>query len=166
MNETAFQHRFLALRDGLYNRAFVLLGDADDAKDAVQETFALLWKQADRLAAMEHPEGYFASTLRHVCLHMLEHRGRTTALSPQLDREDTDDRELMEELEHDRRRLLQMLGRLTPRSRLAVTLRYYQGLDTHHVALAMNVTDVAARAILSRAVAQLRVHLCTGKNSN
>ena len=159
MTETAFRHRFLPLHDGLYSRAFVLLGDVEDAKDAVQETFAALWVQADRVTTMERPEAYFATTLRNTCLKMLRQRNRTVPLQPQAEREDVSDRELMEELEADHLRLRRMLGRLTPRARLAVTLRYYQGLSTHEAALAMNVTDENLRAILSRAIAQLRAYL-------
>lgn len=161
MTETAFKHRFMPLQDGLYSRAFVLLGNAEDAKDAVQETFAALWVQAERLAAMERPEAYFATTLRHICLKMLRQRNRTVPLQPQNEHEDASDRELMDELEADRLQLRQKLGRLTPRARLAVTLRYYQGLSTHDAALAMNITDENLRAILSRAIGQLRALLRT-----
>lgn len=156
----------MPLHDGLYSRAFVLLGNADDAKDAVQETFATLWAQADRLAAMERPEAYFATTLRHTCLKMLRQRGRAVSLQAQTvppqaqsDQSEAADRELMAELEADRLRLRRMLGRLTPRARLAVTLRYYQGLSTHEAAAAMNVSDENLRAILSRAIGQLRALL-------
>lgn len=159
MTETAFRHRFLPLHDGLLSRAFVLLGNADDAKDAVQETFAVLWGQADRVTAMARPEAYFAATLRNTCLKMLRQRSHIVPLQPQADCEDPSDRELMEQLEADRLRLRRMLGRLAPRARLAVTLRYYQGLNTHEAALAMNVTDENLRAILSRAIGQLRALL-------
>lgn len=74
MTAQEFQQRYLPLSHPLYKTALALLGNMQDAEDAVQDTFLKMWQQADRIAAMERSEAYFATTLRHICLNMLRSR--------------------------------------------------------------------------------------------
>jgi len=74
MTAQEFQQRYLSLSHPLFKTAMTLLGNTQDAEDAVQETFLKMWQQADRVAEMERDEAYFGTTLRHICLNMLRNR--------------------------------------------------------------------------------------------
>lgn len=74
MNTQSFEQKYLQLTPRLYSVAFSVLGNAEDAEDAVQETFARLWEKRNELERMENAEGYFMTTLRHISLNMLRNR--------------------------------------------------------------------------------------------
>ena len=74
MNTQNFEQKYLQLTPRLYSVAFSVLGNAEDAEDAVQDTFARLWEKRNELERMENAEGYFMPTLRHISLNMLRNR--------------------------------------------------------------------------------------------
>ena len=74
MNTQSFEQKYLQLTPRLYSVAFSVLGNAEDAEDAVQDTFARLWEKRNELERMENAEGYFMTTLRHISLNMLRNR--------------------------------------------------------------------------------------------
>lgn len=55
MNTQSFEQKYLQLTPRLYSVAFSVLDNAEDAEDAVQETFARLWKSEMNLNAWKMP---------------------------------------------------------------------------------------------------------------
>ena len=49
MNTQSFEQKYLQLTPRLYSVAFSVLGNAEDAEDAVQDTFARLWEKRNEL---------------------------------------------------------------------------------------------------------------------
>lgn len=81
MNTQSFEQKYLQLTPRLYSVAFSVLGNAEDAEDAVQDTFARLWEKRNELERMENAEGYFMTTLRHISLNMLRNRRAATDIA-------------------------------------------------------------------------------------
>lgn len=75
MTATAFKEIFLPLSGQMYRTAYALLGNPQDAEDAVQEAFIRLWQMRDRLDVEEGLPTYCTTLTRNLCIDTLR-RGR------------------------------------------------------------------------------------------
>ena len=165
MTAEQFQRRFLPLQRSLYQQALALLGSETDAEDAMQETYLRLWRQADRMEAMQNAEGFFVQTLRNICLNLIRSRRRLSSLEPMAYLADDDDELREQVLSEDRLRLRQAIGQLQPKARSMVTMFYFSQMSSQQIADVLGETDANVRSTLSRARAQLRELLITKKES-
>jgi RNA polymerase sigma-70 factor (ECF subfamily) len=69
MDRETFKSKIIALRPTMLARAVRLLGNADEAADAVQEAMLRLWEM--RADAFDNPEGYAMQTLKNYCIDRL-----------------------------------------------------------------------------------------------
>lgn len=159
MNTQNFEQKYLQLTPRLYSVAFSVLDNAEDAEDAVQETFARLWEKRNELERMENAEGYFMTTLRHISLNMLRNRHAAADIAEAHNAPtDIDAATAQAEMEHRETHglLKRLLARLSPRSRRVVALRHIGECSFHDMAEITGETEVNLRMILSRARRQLR----------
>lgn len=153
MNTQSFEQKYLQLTPRLYSVAFSVLGNAEDAEDAVQDTFARLWEKRNELERMENAEGYFMTTLRHISLNMLRNRHAAADITEAHNAPtDIDAATAQAEMEHRETHglLKRLLARLSPRS------RHVGECSFHDMAEITGETEVNLRMILSRARRQLR----------
>lgn len=160
MSPQEFQQRFLPLARTLHRTAFALLGNAEDAEDAVQETYLRLWQQADRVATMEGAEGFFLTTLRHECLDRLRRRAARhevdgEGLPPEAKAEPYAPPPEPEEEPDAAARQLSLLEQLPPNTRRLLQLRHVAGASYAEIAAITGLTEVNIRVILSRTRKQL-----------
>ena len=73
MSEKQFKELFLSEYDKMYRAAYILLGDEDEAKDAVQDVFAKLWAGTTPLRE-ESTRTFLLTCIRNRCLNILAHR--------------------------------------------------------------------------------------------
>ena len=165
MTAEQFQRRFLPLQRSLYLLALALLGSETDAEDAVQETYLRLWRQADRVEAMQNAEGFFVRTLRNICLNLIRSRRHLSSLEPMAYLADDDDELREQVLSEDRLRLRQAIGQLQPKARSMVTMFYFSQMSSQQIADVLGETDANVRSTLSKARAQLRELLLSKKES-
>ena len=165
MNAEQFQRRFLPLQRQLYQQALALLVREADAEDAVQETYLRLWRQAERVEAMQNAEGFFIQTLRNICLNLIRSRRNLSRLEPMEYLADDDDMLREQVLSEDRLRLRQAIAQLQPKARSMVTMFYFSQMSSQQIADKLGETDANVRSTLSRARAQLRQLLITKKES-
>lgn len=140
----------------VYNLAYRMLGNANDAEDAAQETFLRAFSQLKRA----RPELKFATWLlsiaAHYCIDRLRRR-RLTWLS--IDEEglgealvsdspEPDDEALRHENE---REIEQLLERLSPAFRLVVVLRYWYDQSVDEIARTTGDSISAVKVKLHRA---------------
>lgn len=67
MNAQRFKTLVINYHRQLYRTAFFMLGNMEDAEDAVQDTYLKLWKVRDSLDTTTNLEAYCKSALRRVC---------------------------------------------------------------------------------------------------
>ncbi|MBQ8226660.1 MAG: RNA polymerase sigma factor [Bacteroidaceae bacterium] len=155
MTQQEFQEKYLPLARGLFRTAAALMGNVQDAEDAVQETYLKLWREASRLAAMEQPEAYFATVLRHVCINLL--RSRRSELQVECVADHVPDSNVGTAERFDNREHLSLLlRRLSPRDRRIVTLRHVAGRSTAEIAVLTGETETNVRVVLSRTRRKLK----------
>lgn len=138
----------------VFNVCLRLLGEPNEAEDMAQETF---WRAYQRLATFDvcRPFGpWIRRVAANVCLNHLEHSRRealpldedTVGLpGPMRGPEELHEaRELGEQI---REALLE----LTPRGRLAIELRHFEGLSYEEIALDLGMTLSEVKSQLYRA---------------
>lgn len=151
-----------------YGLAMQLLGRAEDAEDAVQESFLRLWRSAPSDDQGARLSTYFNTIVINRCRSALVAR-----------REQATDPEALAEL-HDAHqhadqpgpasdagpgmpaRLQAALQRLPARQRMAVAMWAYADASVGEVARSLDIDPNAAHQLLHRAKAALRTHLDRG----
>jgi RNA polymerase sigma-70 factor (ECF subfamily) len=74
-----FKELFLSEYGRMYKAAYILLGDEDEAKDAVQDVFARLWDGTTPLRE-ESQRTFLLTCVRNRCLNMIARRRQNNEL--------------------------------------------------------------------------------------
>jgi RNA polymerase sigma-70 factor (ECF subfamily) len=138
-----------------------LLGDADAARDAVQDTFLRLCAQ-DPEAVRGHEAAWLFHVCRNRCLDLNKKEGRMTELT-EVDMErrpsaDPPPANLAERNE-SARRVLALLGALPARQREVVRLKFQEGLSYKEIARITRLSEGNVGMVLHTALKQLRTQL-------
>lgn len=154
MTQQEFQHKYLPLAPQFYRRALALLGNAQDAEDAVQDTYLKLWNQSERLEELERPEAFMQTVLRNVCLNMLRDRHMAESELATADNMPEEGDSIGRIEQQGTLRLL--LDSLSPKARCIVTLRHLGDYSFKEIASLTSESESNIRMILSRARRFLR----------
>ena len=79
MDTERYKNEVLPIKDKLYRFALRLLGDSEEARDAVQETFLKLWKLRDKLDTYRSLEAFSMTMIKNYCLDKIKAR-RTVSI--------------------------------------------------------------------------------------
>ena len=137
----------------LYRAALAILGNAQEAEDAVQDAFLRCWEKAPDFASPDHARAWLMRVLVNRCRSCLRSAWRRETLP------------LWEDLpapEPEEQPLLEELYALPPRDRAVVHLFYYEGYSTQEIARMLNCRPGTVRSRLSRAREKLRALLESG----
>lgn len=137
----------------LYRAALALLGDPQEAEDAVQDAFLrFLEKAPDDL---ENPPAWLMRVLINGCKSRLRLKWRLVGPLPDtLPAPDQGQREELEEL-----------WQLPPADRAVIHLFYYEGYSTDEIAGMLRIRPGTVRSRLSRARGRLRELLSDAERS-
>lgn len=139
--------------------ALRLLGNREDAEDAVQDAFAKAWSHLADFRGDASFRTWVLHITANVAQDLLRKRGRRAG------RADAELEEAVSELDSPRRTaeardhlalLREAVDALPPRQRLALLLRIYEGLDYEDVAAVLGTTVNATRVYLALARQSLR----------
>jgi RNA polymerase sigma-70 factor (sigma-E family) len=152
--DEAFSAYVASRQEALLRTAFVLTGDHHAAEDLVQTALARVYvawnrireKQAmdayvRRVMVNEHTNWWRRSWRRRE--HSTDDLPNVPAKAPDLDPADRDE-------------LMEHLYALPPRQRVAIVLRYFEGLSQAEAAKIMNCSEGTVKSHTSRALAALR----------
>ncbi|MBR5150739.1 MAG: hypothetical protein IKW61_05510, partial [Bacteroidaceae bacterium] len=89
MTKTEFKTRYMPLYKELYRVALHMLGDSNEAEDAVQNLYLKLWERRDALGGIESDEAYCRRLLKNICIDRWREMRRHEQQS--LDEEDVPD---------------------------------------------------------------------------
>jgi RNA polymerase sigma-70 factor (TIGR02957 family) len=155
---------FLAARPKLFGIAYRMTGAATDAEDLLQDVW-LRWQNCDR-AVVVNPEAFLATTTTRLAINLIKSaRSRhetyvgpwlpepvDTSADPQLGAERGAALEFA---------VLLLLEKLSPTERAAYVLREAFDYPYRQIAEIVQLTEVAARQLVSRA----RKHLAAGRRA-
>ncbi|MFH8369131.1 SigE family RNA polymerase sigma factor [Streptomyces sp. NPDC018031] len=148
---------FAAGRSGHLFRSACLLtsGDTHLAEDLVQETLGRMYVTWRRISKIENPAAYAQTVL--VRTFLTHQRRRSSRESPTGELPDASTAPVSAEGDATLRiTLLDALGRLPPKDRAVLVLRYWEDRSIEETAAAMRASSGAVRSRSTRALAKLR----------
>ena len=134
----------------LYRAALAILGDVQEAEDAVQETYLRYLEKRPELKDENHERAWLLKVTANLCKSALRSKKRhpTVELLDVYPAPDNDTRELVE-----------AVLALPANQRAAVHLHYYEGYTSEEIGAILGQRPGTVRSHLSRARAALRKHL-------
>jgi len=137
----------------LLRLGYLLTHDWHTAEDLVQTALIKAWSSWDRLDGGD-PDGYVRKII--VNTHLSWRRRRWLGETPTRDLPEhaaaLDPMSAVDEYD----RLWRVLGRLPPRQRAVVVLRYFEDLSQEQIAAVLDISVGGVKSQLSRALAALR----------
>jgi len=135
-----------------YALALRLLGNRDDAADAVQDALHRLWRSRNRFDARRGElRGWFLAIVRNRCLDMLSRRQRDGSSAQIHWSELADPAEQRPDKEAEQQELIELVARelmaMVPEQREIILLRDYHNLSYAEIAA---VLDLPAGTVMSR----------------
>ena len=153
--------QFVADSDGLLRAASLITWDAAEAEDLVQECLFRVARRWPRVRKMDHPAAYARTVLVHLGLdegkrRALRRAELQEAAAGRIDEHEDDAAARVLGRVEASADLLQALGELPPRQRVALVLRYFEDLSEAEAAEAMGCSVGTVKSTTSRALERLR----------
>ena len=147
MNATEFQQRIVVMHASLFRAAVAILGNRDDAADAVQDTMVKLWQNASALDSLTNVQAYAFATLRNQALDVQRRRSAHHAVDLNAVSDPPPDEPLPSS---DLEMVAQIVEELPDNYRQVTRMSVYQNLSTAEIASATGLSNDNVRQILSR----------------
>lgn len=147
MNATEFQQRIVVMHAGLFRAAVAILGNCDDAADAVQDTMVKLWQNSSVLDTLTNVQAYAFATLRNQALDVQRRRSAHPAVDLNAVADPPADEPLPSS---DLEVIAQIVEELPDNYRHVIRMSIYQNLSTAEIASATGLSNDNVRQILSR----------------
>lgn len=145
--------------DRLLDIAWLVTRDPEDARDAVQDALAGLYRQRSRLPEGDEFEAYVYRTVVNACLGVIRRRPRSLPVAqPEQLRTapvGADPAQAVEAADQ----VWRLCGTLPPDQRAAVVLRFYEDLSFAEIATALGCKEPTARSHVHRAMLALRARM-------
>ena len=156
-----FERLFKDSYPHMYRMAFSMVQNADDAKDAVHQAFAQIWRNKPQVAE-DCTRGYLLAATRNQCLHILRNRQLQRRMEEELQRETAEQKD--EEREELMQQLQQVIeGNLTEQDRRVLKLHYEDELTYEETASALGISASAVNKHITRSLAKIRTTLKIAK---
>jgi RNA polymerase sigma-70 factor (ECF subfamily) len=154
-NQVAFTHLVETYQRPVYNLCYRMLGDADEAEDASQETFLRVYRNIRHYDAGRPFLTWLLSIAAHLCIDQLRKRRMVVIsmdTSPYLEPADgSPGPETAFFLKEDQRRVQALLKTLNPHDRAAVIMYYWYDFSYDEIAKSLSLTPSAVKSRLHRA---------------
>jgi RNA polymerase sigma factor (sigma-70 family) len=160
-DQNAYSEVYIFYYKRLYNYGRKFTPDTAMIEDAINDVFIMVWKNRQRLSAINSPQSYLFSSFRNSLFKKLALQQKKFAHSISGEPEEIEfsiesiiiERETDD---HLRERIEKALTTLTSRQREAIFLRFYEGVSYAEIATIMNVSVKASYKIMARALAELK----------
>ena len=156
-----FERLFKDSYSHMYRMAFSMVENVDDAKDAVHQVFAQIWRNKPRIAD-DSIRGYLLAATRNQCLHLLRSRQLQRQMEEELQQEITaSDNEEREELLQQLRQVID--NNLTEQDRRVLSLHYDEEMTYAETASVLGISASAVNKHITRSLAKIRQTLKIAK---
>lgn len=159
-DRNAFSKLVQAYQLPVYNLTYRMLGNAQEAEDAAQETFLRAYKRLNTYEPDKKFSNWVLSIASHYCIDLLRRR-RFVWLSVEEDPSvqglsSDDERPEDAALRHERaEQIRSLLDHLEPEYRVPLVLRYWQDLSYKEIADVLSLSEPAVKTRLHRARLQM-----------
>ena len=156
-----FERLFKDSYPHMYRMAFSMVENADDAKDAVHQVFAQIWRSKPWVAN-DSSRAYLLAATRNQCLHTLRSRQLQRQMEEELHQEITaSENEEHEELMQQLRQVID--NNLTEQDRRVLSLHYDEEMTYAETASVLGISASAVNKHITRSLAKIRQTLKIAK---
>src|SRR5690554_188744 len=156
MDSERFKKEILPLRQQLFDSSLRILGNEQDAEDAVQESLLKLWRVRDTLKSYVSPGAFAVTVTKNTCLDKIRLRKQTQTIDEYFTLSDSDNLQLKLERQ-DTNKLLQMfIQTLPPLQQQIMMMKDVEEYETEEIAEITGTKIEAVRTNLSRARKKVR----------
>jgi RNA polymerase sigma-70 factor (ECF subfamily) len=162
-DQAAFEAIFQRYERQIYSFAFRMMGNADDAYDLTQECFIKAYRNLEKTNGDLNVSAWLHRIASNSCLDVLRRRKRIRWLPWDNDRHESllqpstpDDPEVTVVSRETQQDVQLILNQMTPRNRLALLLREFEGLSTEEIGEVMGLSRSAVKSVLFRARDEFR----------
>ncbi len=157
MSREIYRQYILPSRNILFGIAAKMLGNEQDAEDAVQEVLLKLWLISDSLGKYENPSAMAVTSIKNHCLDKLKTIKREETMPSDTELQtNTDNPYSMLERKNTEEILMHIINRLPKLQQLIITMKDVKDYETEEIASIMGTTVEAVRMNLSRARKKVR----------
>jgi len=146
MNSERFKKEILPLRQQLFHLSLKMLGDKQNAEDAVQESLLKLWRVRGTLKSYDNPDAFAKTVTKNTCLDIIRLRKQTKTIDEYFKLSDSDNPQLQLERQ-DTNKLIRMIIQTLP---LIIMMKDIDEYETGEIAEITGTTIEAVRIYLSR----------------
>lgn len=165
--DALFAKLFAQYEQPIFQYAYRLLGDAEDARDFTQDAFVKAYRKLPETVAKGNfqAQAWLYRIATNVCLDELRHRrllkwqawdSFVALFHPSQVARDNPERDAMQS--ETKGEVGQVLDRLSPRYRAALVMREYHGLGYEEIAEVLGTSRTAVKTLLLRARESFRLH--------
>ncbi|MER6214254.1 RNA polymerase sigma factor [Streptomyces sp. NPDC048387] len=141
-----------AHRLSMVRLAVLLVDDLGTAEDVVQDAFTALYRRyGERITEVDNALGYLRTAVVNTARSVLRRRRTARAWTPPA-AADVPSAEASVVLDEAHREVLAALGRLTPRRRQVLVLRYWADLSEAEIAETLGISRGSVKSNASRAL--------------
>jgi RNA polymerase sigma-70 factor (ECF subfamily) len=151
-----FKIQVFPLKNKLFRLANRLLGDPEEAKDIVQETFIKLWNRREKLDEYRSVEALAVVTTRNLCIDKLKAKKYPTESLENIKAAIPEQQEVTTEIMELADKIKKIIGMLPEQMKTIMQLRDIEGYDFEEIAGILGMTENAIRVNLSRARKKVR----------
>ena len=151
--------------DGLQRFAYLVCGDAGEARELVQTALVAVYPRWVEVAGRGDPEAYVRRSIvnAQVTVWRRQRREWTTDDPAVLDRAGIDD---LATQVADAELVSRLFAVLAPRQRAVLVMRFYERRSFGEIAEACGCAEATARSLVHRALVTLRAHISAGSGDD
>jgi RNA polymerase sigma-70 factor, ECF subfamily len=164
-DQAAFEAIVQRYERQIYSFIYRMMGDADDAYDLTQDCFVKAYRALGKTSEDLNLSAWLHRIASNACLDILRRRQRLRWLPWEAPKHDhlllgapADEPERAALSRETRVAVQRVLDRMTPRHRLALILREYEGLSCAEIGQVMELSRSAVKSMLFRAREEFRRH--------
>ncbi len=154
MTADEFKKRYLAYHKRLYQLAFVLTSDPQDAEDLLQDLYLKIWQIRDRIADISNHEAFMATVMRRIFYDKVRANGADGQSIPLAEAQNVTAATDISQQFDDQEELAQLedfIGELPPKEQKVIRMHILEDRNYKEIGSITGLTPGSIRILVMRA---------------
>lgn len=161
MNEQEFNQKVMVYSGKFYGYSCKILGDKDEAQDAVQDLYLKLWSLRNSFSTINNIEAFATTIIRNLCIDRLKKIKNFTLQSDsykehRLSDDSFSDSNYEEDIQAKVDLVRKAINKLPEIQQKVFIMRDFEEKEFEEISIELNLTPENSRVILSRARKRVR----------